>query len=112
MEDMTSELNNIDETVFERINSSLQDIRDKPNDNAKIMNLIDQVTQMNKVLHRLFYLMSISTKNDNHLENLDKHLESLGNHLGSHDKHLESHDRYLEAHDHHIELLTKRLDIR
>jgi len=107
MEDTTCELNNIDETIFERINTSLQDLRDKPNDNAKITALIDQVIQMNQVLNQLKELISISAKNETHLEILDKHLESLGNHLGSHDKHLESHDRYLEAHDLHIELLTK-----
>jgi len=111
MEDPTSDLNNIDSTIFDQINRSLQDLRDKPNDNAKITNLIDQVIQMNQVIHQLKELIFIAAKNEMHLEILDKHLESLGNHLGSHDKHLESHDRYLEAHDNHIALLTKRLDL-
>ena len=91
MENNSDETNNMDESIFEQINRSLLDMKDKPADHNGFIALIDQVIQMNTLLHNR--LTEYSTL------------------VNTHAAHLDSHSQHLQAHDTHLAALTQRIEL-
>ena len=70
MENNRLETNGIDGKHFETIEKSLSDLRDKPDDDSKMKELITQVVQLNKIASSLFDLVKISAEHHNDSANL------------------------------------------
>ena len=89
MENNLNEVNPMDDSLFEQINSSLADLKSNPEFHGRMSTLIDQVAQMNRIAHEIFKMTS--------------------ERLNAHSTHLQSHDQHLEAHDKHLGVITQMM---
>jgi hypothetical protein len=99
-----------DEKIFEQINRSLLDLKNKPGEQSNLLTFIDQVVQMNKIVHQLFERLEELHEQVN--GGTDGYpLKEFSSILSTHSAHLANHDDHLNAHDRHLGSLTEELGL-